>query len=145
MRERFWENYSLGELNAREWEALCDDCGQCCLVREVEKSEVTVYSVACDLLDIENSRCSDYAGRLRKEPSCHQLTPGNVAQYNWLPESCSYRRIQRGEPLPAWHPLLAGSRKRMRRKGITVCSYAVPRQQVPRRKMPQHIIARWRM
>lgn len=145
VRERFWENYSLGELNAREWEALCDGCGQCCLVREVDKREVTVYSVACDLLDIEDSRCSDYAGRLRKEPSCHQLTPGNVAQYNWLPESCSYRRIQRGEPLPGWHPLLAGSRQRMRRKGITVCSYAVPRRQVARKKMPQHIIARWRM
>lgn len=145
MREHFWENYSLGELNAREWEALCDGCGQCCLVREVDKEEVTVYNVACDLLDIEQSRCSDYAGRLRKEPSCHQLTPANVGRYNWLPESCSYRRIHRGEPLPAWHPLLAGSRQRMRRKGITVCSYAVPRRQVSRRKMPQHIIARWRM
>lgn len=145
MRERFWENYSLGELNAREWEALCDGCGQCCLMREVNKGEVVVYSVGCDLLNIEKSRCMDYANRLSKEPGCHQLTPANVAQYDWLPESCTYRRLHRGEPLPAWHPLLNGDRQRMRRKGITVCGYAVPRSAVPRRKMSHHIIARWRM
>ena len=50
MRDRFWEKYSLGELNNREWEALCDGCGQCCLKRRVTDGEVTVYSVACELL-----------------------------------------------------------------------------------------------
>lgn len=145
MRERFWERYSLGELNAREWEALCDGCGQCCLVRQVEGQDVTVYGVACELLDIERSRCGDYKNRLSKVPNCHQLTPAAVARYSWLPESCAYRRLHRGEALPGWHPLLAGSRQRMRRKGITVCGYAVPRRQVPRRKMQQHIIARWKL
>ena len=66
LRELFWQRYSLGELNRKEWEALCDGCGQCCLMRDVEGVEVTVYSVACELLDIENSRCSDYANRLKK-------------------------------------------------------------------------------
>src|SRR5690606_41576296 len=92
VRERFWERYSLGEPNAREWEALCDGCGQCCLVREVDQGEVTVYSVACDLLDIEQSRCSDYASRLRREPRCHPLTPANVAPYDCTPASWSHPR-----------------------------------------------------
>lgn len=145
MRERFWERYSLGELNTKEWEALCDGCGQCCLVREVKNSEVTVYAVACELLDIEHSRCSNYEKRLTKVPSCHKLTPANVPRYNWLPESCAYRRIHRGESLPAWHPLLAGSRQRMRKKGLLVSGYAQPAHEVPRRKMQQNIIARWKV
>lgn len=145
MRERFWEKYSLGELNGKEWEALCDGCGQCCLLRQVDDSSVTVYSVACELLDIERSRCSDYRNRFSRVPDCHQLTPTAVAQYDWLPDTCAYRRLHRGESLPAWHPLLAGDRQRMRKKSITVCGYAVPRHQVARRRMDQHIIARWKL
>lgn len=144
MRELFWQRYSLGELNRKEWEALCDGCGQCCLMRDVEGVEVTVYSVACELLDIENSRCSDYANRLQKVPECHQLTAKNVPHYHWLPETCAYRRVHFGEDLPTWHPLLTGSEQRMRKKGMAITDYAVPADQVPRRKMDQHIIASWR-
>ncbi len=32
LRAQFW-TLPLGELNAREWEALCDGCGRCCLVK----------------------------------------------------------------------------------------------------------------
>lgn len=144
VRERFWERYSLGELNSREWDALCDGCGQCCLIRDVSDDAVTVYSVACELLDIDTSRCSDYQNRLTRVPSCHKLTPTTVPKCTWLPESCAYRRLYKGKSLPAWHPLLAGCRKRMRKKNITVHSYAVPQRSVPRRRMSQHIIARWR-
>ena len=110
MRDRFWEKYSLGELNGREWEALCDGCGQCCLKLRVENSEVTVYGVACELLDIGTARCKDYANRLRRVPTCHELTPTSVPMYQgWLPESCAYVRVHKGQALPAWHPLLAGT------------------------------------
>ena len=140
MREKFWKRYSLGELNRKEWEALCDGCGQCCLVREIEGNQVTVHNIACQLLDIEQSRCSDYANRLSRVPSCHQLTPENIRHYSWLPESCSYRRVYRGEKLPEWHPLKSGSRHKMRKLGITVCGIAVTARSVPRRKRDQHIL-----
>ncbi len=50
LRPEFWQKYSLDELSMAEWEALCDGCAQCCLIRDVDKNEVTVYNVACELL-----------------------------------------------------------------------------------------------
>jgi uncharacterized cysteine cluster protein YcgN (CxxCxxCC family) len=144
VRERFWELFSLGELNNKEWEALCDGCGQCCLKRRVEGDDVTVYAVACELLDIDSARCGDYANRLQKVPHCHQLTPASLAEhYGWLPETCAYRRLYKNLPLPPWHPLLAGDRSRMKKKGITVSSYALPSGSVARRQKPRHVVARW--
>lgn len=144
MRERFWEKFSLGELNNREWEALCDGCGQCCLKRRVDAGVVTVYGVACPLLDIETARCSDYSNRLRRVPSCHDLTPTTVPEVEgWLPETCAYRRLHNNEPLPPWHPLLAGDRARMRKKGITVSHNAVPSGTLSRRQKERHIVSRW--
>ena len=140
MRENFWEHYSLDELNAKEWEALCDGCGQCCLVRHVEEDQVTVFNIACGLLDIEKSRCSDYENRFSKVPYCRQLTPANIPEYDWLPESCTYRRIYRGEDLPNWHPLLTGNRQQMRDQGITVCNTALHVDLIPRNERHLHII-----
>ena len=144
LRDRFWEKYSLGELNNREWEALCDGCGQCCLKRRVEHSVVTVYGVACPLLDITTARCQDYANRLRKVPHCHDLTPASLPKVEgWLPETCAYRRRHNNEPLPAWHPLLAGDRARMRTKGITVSHYAIPSGTLSRRQKERHVVSQW--
>ena len=140
MRKNFWERYPLDELSKREWEALCDGCGQCCLVRHVDGNQVTVFNIACGLLDLEQSRCSDYHNRLEKVPYCSQLTAKNIPKFGWLPESCTYRRIHRGENLPSWHPLLTGSREQMREQGITVCKTAVPVSQVPRHERHLHII-----
>lgn len=141
MREKFWENYSLGELNRKEWEALCDGCGQCCLQRETRVNQVTVFSIACPLLDLETSRCKDYANRLKKVPTCHQLTADKIPSYTWLPESCTYRRLHRGEPLPKWHPLLTGNRDEMRKQGITVCRQPiVADEEVPKRKLKHYIL-----
>lgn len=140
MRAKFWERYSLLELNAQEWEALCDGCGQCCLVREERKNEVRVFNITCELFDAEQSRCSDYQHRFAKVPHCHQLTPANVPLYTWLPESCAYRRLYQGEPLADWHPLIAGNKQQMREQGITVNPSAPPATQVPRHKRHQHLI-----
>ena len=143
MRERFWERFSLGELNKREWEALCDGCGQCCLMRHEESDRVTVFNVACELLAIDKARCKDYPNRFKKVPSCHQLTPENVPRYHWLPKTCAYRLMHQDKPLPVWHPLLIGNRSKMRKKGITISHYALPSRKVPKRRMNQHIIESW--
>lgn len=145
LRERFWERFSLGELNAREWEALCDGCGQCCLMREVDedRGEVIVYGVACELLDIGSSRCSDYSNRLRRVESCHKLTAENVPHYHWLPKTCAYRRVHKGKPLEPWHPLIAGDHHRMHQQRETVSSFALPAKDVSRRQMSRHVVDMW--
>lgn len=103
-----------------------------------------MYSVACELLDIDSSRCRDYANRLHRVPTCHELTPGSVPRYqSWLPETCAYVRLHRNEPLPSWHPLLAGTRSRMEAKGMTVSHYAVPSGTLSRRQKERHVVARW--
>lgn len=143
MRERFWERYPLDEMTDEEWEALCDGCGQCCLLKleEEDTGQVAVLNVACELLDIASCQCSDYANRFAKVPGCTKLTPGIVGQLQWLPHSCAYRRVHEGRKLAAWHPLLSGSAQRMHRKGVSVRSFAVPQQQVPEEDLEDYIIA----
>lgn len=113
LREQFWQRYRLAELNQAEWEALCDGCGLCCLVKlqDEDSAEVAYTRVACMLLDTRTASCQDYPNRLQHVPDCLQLTPERVAILPWLPTTCAYRRVHEGKPLPNWHHLLTGSRQ----------------------------------
>lgn len=110
LRPQFWKTYPLDQLTNPEWEALCDGCGLCCLVKlQDEDDDVVVYTkVACQLLDTQTAQCSDYANRMKFVPDCLQLTPELVPQLNWLPKTCAYKRVDQGLDLPDWHPLLTG-------------------------------------
>jgi len=33
MRKNFWKNIPLKRLTKEEWEAICDGCGKCCLIK----------------------------------------------------------------------------------------------------------------
>lgn len=116
LRERFWEHYSLAELSLAEWEALCDGCGLCCLVKleDEDSGEVAYTKVACKMLNLKTAQCSDYPNRKQHVPDCLQLSPDTVAQLHWLPPSCAYKRLHLGQKLPRWHPLLTGSAKSVR-------------------------------
>jgi len=143
MRERFWERYRLDELTEEEWEALCDGCGQCCLLKfqDDDTGELAVLGVACELLDVESCRCSDYDNRFARVPDCTRLTPERVEEFRWLPHSCAYRRLAEGRKLARWHPLLCGDPERVHRKGISVRSFALSRRDVPDEALEDHIIA----
>lgn len=143
MRERFWERFSLEELDEEEWEALCDGCGQCCLLKfqDEESGDLAVLDVACSLLDIQGCHCGDYDNRFARVPDCTQLTPERIDAFRWLPRSCAYRRLAEGRRLAAWHPLIAGSAERMHRKGISVRRFAVSQDEVPEEELQEHIIA----
>ncbi|MBV5310538.1 YcgN family cysteine cluster protein, partial [Chromatium okenii] len=110
MSERFWETTPLTALTPAQWEALCDGCGKCCLEKfENEDTGQIIYSrIACALLDLNTCRCADYAGRAQQMPDCITLTPEVLQQPTWLPETCAYRRLAEGKPLPRWHPLFTG-------------------------------------
>lgn len=113
LRPFFWKHYALDALNQAEWEALCDGCGLCCLIKleDEETNEIAYTKVACKLLDCKTARCSDYADRHQSVPDCIQLTPEKLQHIRWLPSSCAYRRLNEGKNLPSWHYLNTGSRQ----------------------------------
>ena len=49
----FWKAKRLEDLDAAEWESLCDGCGRCCLVKleEDDTGETHFTDVACFMLD----------------------------------------------------------------------------------------------
>ena len=117
----FWEK-PLHELSDEEWEALCDGCGKCCAVKISDEAtnEVFYTDVACHLLDSQTAKCSNYPKRQELGPSCVSLTPENVYEIDWLPETCAYTKRARGEPLEWWHPLISGSKETVHSAGISV-------------------------
>ena len=77
IKTRVLKHYALTELRSAEWEALCDGCGLCCLVKleDEESQEVAYTKVACKLLDCQTASCRDYPNRKQHVPDCIQLTP----------------------------------------------------------------------
>ncbi|GIX30899.1 MAG: UPF0260 protein [Porticoccaceae bacterium] len=118
----FWESKTLSALTHAEWEALCDGCGLCCLVKleDAETGEVHYTDVACRLLDLDSCRCRDYPHRAKRVPDCLSLTPEVVAECSWLPATCAYRLRREGRALPSWHPLVSGDPDAVHRTGISV-------------------------
>ena len=118
----FWETKRLDEMTTAEWEAVCDGCGLCCLVRfeDEETLEVIPTRVHCKLFDPEACRCSDYENRKQHVPDCIKLTPQNVEQLAWMPKSCGYRRVHEGRGLAWWHPLVSGDPETVHAAGVSV-------------------------
>ncbi len=118
----FWERKTLIEMDEQEWESLCDGCGRCCQLKvcDADTGEVTATPFACKLLDLHTCRCSDYANRRKKVPTCLQLTPRNVDDLDWLPSTCAYRRLAAGLDIPAWHPLKTHDPDSVHKAGISV-------------------------
>ena len=138
----FWETTPLAEMTHSQWEALCDGCGRCCLhkLEDEETGEVFYTDVACRLLDIQNCRCMDYNQRTRQVPTCLALTPAKVAVWQWLPETCAYRRLAEGKGLEDWHPLISGDPQSVHRAGKSIRGRVVCEADVPAHGMMAHII-----
>ena len=132
LEHRFWESKTLHEMNHDEWEALCDGCGRCCLIKyeHVQQKKLAVTSVACSLLDLETCRCTDYARRHDLIDECVELASDNIEELYWLPETCAYRLIAEQKPLFDWHHLISGNRNSVREAGISIHGKAVSERDV---------------
>ena len=126
LRDRFWE-LPLAKLTDDEWEALCDGCGRCCLhkVEYEDTGEIEHTNVACQLLDTQTARCSDYKHRKAFVPDCLRLTLKIVDSVHWLPPTCAYRLRADGDPLPSWHYLISGDRESVVAAGISVAGRVI--------------------
>lgn len=109
----------LHEMTDSEWESLCDGCGLCCQIRveDEDTGEIALSNTACRYLCLNTHQCRDYANRHKNVPDCIKVTPDNVMELNWLPNSCGYRLVAFGAPLPKWHHLVCGDRERVHRYG----------------------------
>ena len=49
------------------------------------------------------------SARHRRVPDCVKLTADVVRNLSWLPVTCAYRLVAKGQDLYSWHPLVSGS------------------------------------
>ncbi len=140
---RFWERKPLQKMTPREWEALCDGCGKCCLnkLEDEDSGEVALTRVACRLLDDETCRCTQYDIRHQFVPECIVLRPQNIDEHAyWLPQTCAYRLLWEGKPLYDWHPLLSGSPDSVHAAGVSVQGLTVSEFETPEDEWEDYII-----
>lgn len=140
---RFWEKKPLTKMSPKEWEALCDGCGKCCLnkLEDEDSGEVALTRVACRLLDDATCRCAHYDQRHHFVPDCIVLRPDNLDSHAyWMPETCAYRLLWQDNPLPDWHPLVSGDPDSVHRASISVRGQTVSEFDTPFEEWEDHII-----
>jgi uncharacterized cysteine cluster protein YcgN (CxxCxxCC family) len=140
---KFWERKALTQMSQKEWEALCDGCGRCCLnkLEDEDSGQVVLTRVACRLLDDDSCRCSQYPIRHQFVPECIVMTPKNIPDHAyWMPETCAYRRLHLGQPLPKWHPLLTGTFQSVHDAGVSMQGMTVSEFDTPIEEWEDHII-----
>ncbi|WP_136439997.1 YcgN family cysteine cluster protein [Pacificoceanicola onchidii] len=140
---RFWERKALTDLNEKEWEALCDGCGKCCMnkLEDEDTGEVAMTRVACRLFDDSTCRCAQYSIRHQFVPECIVMKPSNIDQHAyWMPQTCAYKRLYEGKALPSWHPLLTGTAESVHAAGVSMRHDTVPEFEISDEDWEDHII-----
>ena len=141
MRERFWE-LPIDTLDRKEWEALCDGCGKCCIhkLEDEVTGELFPTNVACRLLDRHSCRCTNYRDRKAYVPDCVRLDARSLRTIDWLPSTCAYRLRGEGRPLPEWHYLICGDRDAVHEAGMSVRGWTVSEDEVG--DLEHHVVDR---
>ncbi|MEL6679232.1 MAG: YcgN family cysteine cluster protein [Pseudomonadota bacterium] len=143
--DRFWERVALADMTHAEWEALCDGCGKCCVLKleDEDTGDVHYTDVACRLFDPDTCRCGQYAMRKQLVPGCVVITPDNIWQVkDWMPRTCAYRLLAEHAPLPGWHPLVTGRRESVAEAGHSMAGRTVPESDVDEDDLEDHIVER---
>ena len=85
----------IKNLTEEQWEAICDNCGKCCMItlEDEETGEMYHTNVLCQYYDVERRRCKVYEKRCILVPNCVKLTPENVDKIPYMPKTCAYRKL----------------------------------------------------
>jgi len=143
LRRRFWERVALADMTSAEWEALCDGCGKCCLLKleDADTGEVHYTDVACRLFDDATCRCGNYSLRRELVQGCVVLSPEAMPRVaDWMPETCAYRLLWEGARLPDWHPLVSGDPQSVHAAGISERGRTVPEWEVPEEELEDRVL-----
>ncbi|MBQ7633742.1 MAG: YcgN family cysteine cluster protein [Alphaproteobacteria bacterium] len=86
---------TLNKISSAEWEAICDNCGKCCMITLEDEDTGDMYhtNVLCRYFDMQQCRCSVYDKRCELVPNCLKLTPENVDKLPFMPKTCAYRKL----------------------------------------------------
>ena len=118
----FWQTVKLADMTAAQWEAVCDGCAKCCLVKlqDEDSGEIVFTDIVCNLLDQQSCRCAHYEERTKLVPDCVKLSKDNLDKIDFMPPSCAYRLLHEGKDLPQWHPLVSGRADSVVEAGMSV-------------------------
>ena len=144
LRPEFWRRFPLEELPRAEWEALCDGCAKCCLIKleDEETGEVAYTDVACRLLDRDTCRCGNYPLRRQLVKGCVVIDRDTLdGILDWMPRSCAYRLVAEGRDLYPWHPLVSGDPQSVHRAGISLKGRMRAEYDVDEDDLEDHVIA----
>ena len=138
---KFWETKNLIDMNENEWESLCDKCGKCCVIKleDFDTQEVHYTNVSCKLLCEKSASCKDYENRKSIVPDCIILSPDNLKDLKWMPETCAYKLLNEGKNLPYWHPLLSGNDKEIVNSGNSVKNRVTNENEIKIKDLPDYI------
>ncbi len=133
----------MADMTREEWEALCDGCGNCCLIKleDEDSGNYLFTNVSCRLLDTKTCQCGNYALRKQIVKDCVILTPDNIETIaDWMPATCAYRLLHEGDPLPDWHPLITGTPDSVVKAGASVKDWAIPEYDVDMDDIEDYIV-----
>lgn len=142
MSERFWETVALQDMTEKQWESLCDSCGKCCLhkLQDEDSDELYYTKVVCRYMDQEACNCTEYSQRQILVPDCVKLSPDNLNDLDWMPNTCAYRLLNEGKPLPDWHHLVSGSKSTVHTAGVSVRGRCLSEEYVHPDGLEEHIV-----
>lgn len=143
LARNFWDRKPLKKMNPKEWEALCDGCGKCCLnkLEDEDTGEVALTCIACRLLDDATCHCAQYDIRHQFVPDCIVMTPENIDEHAyWMPTTCAYRLLWEGKPLFPWHPLISGNAQSVHDANVSVQGWTLSEFDIPLDEWENHII-----
>ena len=141
LKKEFWKKKKLNELSKEEWEALCDRCGKCCVIKleDDDTSKIYYTNVSCKLLCTKTANCKNYIDRKKIVKDCVVLSFNNLESLNWMPKTCSYKLVYEGKDLPSWHYLINGNFNKMLEQKKSVHNKVINEKKVSKNNLQDYI------